>query len=186
MEMCPETSQCQVGDVPNCRRGVRAHQPQKVVAKAFILEAHDDVHSLWEQVVGTAGPILDALAAVGPNRLQGSSDEFDGLFDRLTQVWSHRERVRQSGGYRYGLTGFELVGEKGQVSRASHLNTGRAGPSASTKAARRLDEYWSSGLTLAVLVTPTMEVSEPRDLLDVRVRRQRWHLRVCQGHAGAW
>ena len=129
---------------------------------------------------------LDALAAVGPNSLQGSSDEFDGLFDRLTQVWSHRERVRQSGGYRYGLTGFELVGEEGQASRASHLNTGRAGPSASTKAARRLDEYWSSGLTLAVLVTPTMEVSEPRDLLDVRERRQRWHLRVCQGHAGAW
>ena len=95
-------------DVPNCRRCVRARQPQSVVAKAFILEAHDDVHSLWEQVVGTAGPILDALAAVGPNCLQGSSDEFDGLFDRLTQVWSHRERVRQSGGYRYGLTGFEL------------------------------------------------------------------------------
>ena len=82
--------------------------------------------------------------------------------------------------------GSNSVGEKGQVSRASHLNTGRAGPSASTKAAQRLDEYWSSGLTLAVLVTPTMEVSEPRDLLDVGVRRQRRHLRVCQGHAGAW
>ena len=123
---------------------------------------------LWEQVVGTAGPTLNALAAVGPNRLQKSSE-----------VWSHRERVRQS------LAGFELVGEKGQMSRASHLNTGRAGPSASTKAARRLNGYWSSGLTLAVLVTPNMEVSEPRDLLDVRVRRQRWHLLVCQGHAGA-
>ena len=144
------------------------------MAKAFILEAHDDVHGLWEQVVGTAGPTLDALAAEGPKKLQGSSDEFDGLFDRLTQVWSYREWVRQSGGYRYGLTGFELVGEKGQVSRASHLNTGRAGPSASTKAARRPNEYWSSGLTLAVLVTPTVEVSEPRDFLDVRVRRQRW------------
>ena len=54
------------------------------------------------------------------------------------------------------------------MSRASHLNTGRAGPGASTKAARRLDEYWSPGLTLAVLITPVMEVSEPRDLLDVR------------------
>ena len=71
--------------------------------------------------------------------------------------------MRQSGGYRYGLTGLELVGEKGQVSRASHLNTSRAGPSASTKAARRLDEYWSPGLTLAVLITPAMEVSEPQE-----------------------
>ena len=78
------------------------------------------------------------------------------------------------------------VGEKEQVSRASHLNTGRAGPGASTKAARRLDEYWSPDLTLAVLVTPAMDVSESRDLLDLRVRRQRWHLRVCQEHAGAW